>query len=378
MQTIGALLGSEVHYNPVESKEFPLNSNIGIELELEGAPAWPNVTGWRAIQDGSLRNGIEYVFDGPQGGERALKTILAMEKNFKKNAPAPTFRCSTHIHLDVRDLTLEQLQRLVIAYCIFEDVMFDHCDDYRRYSNFCTPYFVNDSFAGKVQKCLFRKGDSEGSRLRRTREFPKYSALNLQPASEFGSVEFRGSHAMTSGADLIALANRMMHLKRLAMTVAGTITEYIAVLNKMRPIEAFPTGLRDGYVRDFHTADTCYSNALLVVSEPRPAPAEAWMNAGDMVDVPIQRQPVQHGDAEFINIDPEVFQEYGILPPPRTTLGDVVKILKAFQNIHGIRRPTLAMLAPDVMRFVNVQQMSESFRRANLRFDLSTTGDLNF
>lgn len=370
MQTIGALLGSEVNYNPVEAKEFPLNSNIGIELELEGAEEWPTISGWRAIPDGSLRNGTEYVFNGPQGGDKALKTILAMEKNFKKNPPAPTFRCSTHIHLDVRDLTIAQLQRLVVAYCIFEDVMFDHCDPYRRFSNFCTPYFTNDHYVRRVQSCLFTAGDKDGIVLRRTGEFPKYSSLNLQPVGTFGSVEFRGSHAITSGEGLIQLAQRMMHLKRLALgDFGGTMTEYIGALNKMTPAEAFPTGLRDGYVRDFKVADVCYSNALFATSvappraerqlgEPRP-------DLGHFQAAP--RMPNADDVAVALNLD--TFEQYGIALPVRHDVRSVLQIIGAFQRIIGVQRPTLRMFVPNILEVVDVDRLRESFSRANLPFN---------
>jgi hypothetical protein len=345
MQTIGAILGNQDGNLAVEAPELPSTAKFGIELELEGATKFPNVAGWQAIADGSLRNGIEYVFDGPQGGVQAMKTIAAMQASLKKYPPAPTFRCSTHIHLDVRDMTIAGLKRLVIAYCSFEDVMFDHCDPYRRYSNFCIPYFINDRYLNKVQSTIFNNAYTPGQVLRALREFPKYSSLNLQPVQHFGSVEFRGSHAITSGDDMLALAQRMLFLKKVAVeSTDKTDLEFLNRLNKLKPSEVFLSGLKPLYVRDIGCADSCYSNALMLLTEM----PQGHVLGGIPVDWEQGAAPVAapqvNADRWTIAWNTATFDNYGILIPHTNTVMDAIKIIRAFETIRGVRAPKLNQL----------------------------------
>ena len=381
MQTIGALLGSKDNDNPVAVPELPTTDKFGIELELEGADRFVNVNGWQLHQDGSLRNGVEYVFDGPQGGATALASIKAMQKNLEAHKPKPTFRCSTHIHVDVRDFNVESLRKMVLAYCIFEDVMFDHCDPYRRYSNFCTPYFNNDGFIGNLQKSLFKEA-SDGHILGTLRAFPKYSALNLQPVQHFGSVEFRGSHALVTGSEILSLANRMLHIKRVAKESKDEpILEFINRLNKMRPQEVFLTGLKDGYVRDANVADTCYSNALMSITKRNDAHEDMARRAMGMAGAePMQwdaPQAVPNLDNMVVTWREEVFQQYGVMAPVAQNMREAIRVVKAFRNIVGIRPPSLQMLiVENVTRLVedHGDHLRESFRRANLTYNVANLG----
>jgi hypothetical protein len=68
MATIGQMLGSNAAPVALGHQLLPNVGAVGLELELEGLTRWPDVSGWRKEEDGSLRDGIEYVFDGPRGG----------------------------------------------------------------------------------------------------------------------------------------------------------------------------------------------------------------------------------------------------------------------------------------------------------------------
>lgn len=226
---------------------------VGIEIELEnigGNGRWPTVEGWVRKDDGSLRNGKEYIFDGPQSGGTALASIQNMARVMGETGVDPTFRCSTHIHLDVRDMDWNQYERLVLLYMVFEDVFFDHCQPYRRQSNFCIPFQNNDWLSNNFGRRVLSTQEA-ARKFHGVSQWPKYSGLNLQVTGSFGSVEFRGSHAITDEVELTQLAQRMLYLKKFAMEDKSE--DHFKFINKLVEVGAnqvFPVGLRDGYVME--------------------------------------------------------------------------------------------------------------------------------
>ena len=232
---------------------LPAVGALGFEIELEGIHGgrWPqNIEGWVRKDDGSLRNGKEYIFAGPQSGDMALNSLRAMAAKMAEVGVDPTFRCSTHVHLDVRDLNWDQYERTILLYMVFEDMFFDHCQPYRRHSNFCVPFQSNDwlsqYFGQRVIGC-----ENLAHKFNNLQMWPKYSGLNLQVTTTFGSIEFRGSHAIVDEAELIGLAQRMLYLKK--FVVEDESTDHYGFLAKVATKAAsdvFPVGLREGYTME--------------------------------------------------------------------------------------------------------------------------------
>ena len=370
MQSIGSLLGngSSVHPDRILTKG-PLVSDtqMGVELELENPSSnFRNVKGWRMETDGSLRNGIEYVFDGPKGGSALIDRLDAMDAELRANPCSPTFRCSTHVHMDVRNFDMPQLKKLLAAYCIFEDVMFDHVDLIRRNSNFCTPLFVNDSPLVFAVKSLNQLADGipaslENGIFRSLSRWSKYSAFNLQPTNNYGSVEFRGGHAMTTKDDLLALINRMQSLKAsVTLSEDMDLKEFIRTLNNLTPIQMFQKGLRDNYVRDRDLADRCYSNSLILlekikapassyaqVSLPGRPPVIDWISVDETGPV----APTRPGEPQGWNLDlrgtsryegqapdwnHEFLNNIGIQAPDDMRVSTVVRLCGAIYSLQGV------------------------------------------
>ncbi|CCE60776.2 amidoligase enzyme [Pseudomonas phage tf] len=226
-------------------------TKLGFEVELEGGNGrWPNVEGWEIKHDGSLRNGAEYIFDGPRGGDVAKSRIAAFVRAMAEYGPEPTLRCSTHLHMDVREVSWDVLHKIVLAYMVFEDVFFDHCDPLRRNSNFCIPFMNNDFLSTTFGRRILASPDDH-MKWDSLRRWSKYSALNLQVVSTFGSVEFRGSHAMTTVEELEGLALRMQGLKQIASAASANNEgnlEFVTRLSETNPADIFPVGaIRAGY-----------------------------------------------------------------------------------------------------------------------------------
>jgi hypothetical protein len=230
---------------------------VGVEIELENVrSAMPRSLLWQDKDDGSLRNsGHEYVFRQPLGGRDLLTALQEVDTYLHdKNADA-SWRCSTHVHLDVRDMTATQIKFLLIAYTIYERLIF-RCSGWHRFKNNFCPSF---SFAQGQVMCLSKNWELNGSDFLRTmaNSWQKYSCLNLIPMKTQGSVEFRMSEAKKSKGLLLRLCNRLLALKELAISWGGNEDDLISYLLSIDPIEVFThKGLPKGFV-------PCYDEQLL-------------------------------------------------------------------------------------------------------------------
>lgn len=158
---------------------------MGIELELENIPDWTKwvQTGFHRKEDGSLRNhGSEFV-SVPMKTEQLLKAVSEFYRLNKVSDRHISERCSVHIHLNCQDLTVEQLVSLCKTYQVVERVLFNFVGGERDKSIFCVPWYDTTIVAAT----LFKEPVQPG----RFKFWQKYTALNLLPLFQFGTVEFR-------------------------------------------------------------------------------------------------------------------------------------------------------------------------------------------
>jgi hypothetical protein len=190
-----------------------IDGDFGVELEIEGEnlPAG-NIQGWRVHVENSLRGkngrivqGDENLPDTPReyvtygavpftSLEASLKTLYAkLTKEGTKVDLSP--RGSTHFHVNFVNNTFRDIFGFVLAYAIVEPVLIRFCGQHRNGNLFCLPcYETGDvpEFFKKLQPIFDRNTDlrgwpSEGTGASRG----KYSALNLDPLTKFGSIEIR-------------------------------------------------------------------------------------------------------------------------------------------------------------------------------------------
>lgn len=170
---------------------IPMHNNnyiFGIEVEVEGihkinTPTYKSY--WKTTADNSLRNnGIEFV-SLPIKANQIEGALIQLHNKVKHERNVPDFseRTSTHVHMNVRDLTIEQIYNLVLIYTSVENILFNWVGHNRDKNIFCiklsdTNYFDNVSNLLYYTKEIIRNWN-------------KYTALNLQPISSKGTVEFR-------------------------------------------------------------------------------------------------------------------------------------------------------------------------------------------
>lgn len=168
-------------------EEVKSSRHIGIEVEVESAgfkgEFISNV--WKSEADGSLRNGgVEYITAPIQAhfAPQALKELLEMVLDEKECCFSP--RTSIHIHVNMQDVQDKQVEDIILLYSVFERLFFKFVGRGRMKNIYCVPLGDTNCLAFMKQR-----------ELNETRsQWSKYSALNLLPISEYGTLEFRHMH----------------------------------------------------------------------------------------------------------------------------------------------------------------------------------------
>lgn len=194
----------ETNYGPSKDSLIPLVNNksfLGIEVEVERVEDWEDFEHkvspwWKCVEDGSLRNSGREFVSIPLRGENVynalyiLKRVLEDHSNYSFSE-----RTSVHVHLNVRKFTVEQLMNFLITYLIVEQTLFSKVKSsgfIRDKNIFCVPvteskYYLHmdEAFNSYYQGKYLETVDSL------VNLWKKYTALNLLPIREQGTVEFR-------------------------------------------------------------------------------------------------------------------------------------------------------------------------------------------
>ena len=181
------IINNKLEYANPQFQFADPKAHVGIEVEIENISYInPNIPlcFWKITEDGSLRN------HGKEFKSVALPikyAQLALEQLFSGLNPDIDFssRTSIHFHLDVRGLEITQLITLMFVYATVENLLFKFVGANRRNSIFCTPITETRFFTDLDITKKNRMFDCLQT------IWQKYSALNMLPISQFGTVEFR-------------------------------------------------------------------------------------------------------------------------------------------------------------------------------------------
>lgn len=203
-----------------EHYEWPsLRGDVGIEIEMEGNRDFP--TGsllpppWVATSDNSLRgHSVEYVTNGAipinqvDSTIKGLKDILAATRVTVHKS----FRAGVHIHINVREMNLNQVVNFACLYFILEHALVRYCGKDREGNLFClrledaeAPLFFLENAVKDNSFTWFHQ------------DVIRYASLNLRSISRHGSMEFR---AMETNPDLSKIsewANLLYNIKEVSL-----------------------------------------------------------------------------------------------------------------------------------------------------------------
>ena len=186
-------------------------TTIGIEVEAENYSGFtlPNKVlsdipyVWHEKPEPSLRNrGIEFVtgaISGVQVGH-ALNLLDQMNKNGNL---VYTDLAGLHIHLNVRNFTIEQVVNLVMLYIVFEDSLY-RVSGNRKNSIYCLPARTCDS---GLHRLVLNQDLIEACRRAN-----KYMGFNYGVIKSYGSIEFRHSVGSSNVYYILKWINTLLRL----------------------------------------------------------------------------------------------------------------------------------------------------------------------
>ena len=191
----------EVRTAPYTFKLILPETYIGVELELENCSYQTSVNLglWHRKHDGSLRDaGSEFVMGfghavTPLRGMDVITALNMIQSYFDDMPdafkPSISKRCSTHIHMDVRDMEDDAFAVLLMLYARYEDDLIRFYAPERMDNHYCRraseiPYAQDrlSRLSNGVDKYLIDDICSNGD---------KYTACNWKSVAQRGSLEFR-------------------------------------------------------------------------------------------------------------------------------------------------------------------------------------------
>ena len=173
--------------------------DFGIEIEVEGEnlPAVDNLY-WKTEHDGSLRNGMEYIFKKPKALKDVPALLRVLNKQFDE-AEAKlsfSFRTSVHVHMNVQELTYQQILNTIYTYLLLEAPLINFCGEERKGNRFCLR-LEDAEGAMEVFNMLFSRGERSFREI--GQDYVRYASINIEALRKYGSLEFR---AMQGNVDV--------------------------------------------------------------------------------------------------------------------------------------------------------------------------------
>lgn len=260
-------LGEFINYPPLSNYEGLIgkyllpakNTFIGVEIELEKVKFKHHTipSSFKSTDDGSLKmNGVEFITVPIR--VKYLETELNRLFAGFQSAEA-TVRCSTHVHMNVRDMSHESLSKLLIIYSIYERILY-RLSGNRWDNNFCVPLRNSEE----------RLADafSQLGKQKLPNHWYKYFGLNLCPiwggesGKPIGTIEFRQMKGSTNTEEILKWVGVICCLKTAArrftidrlnkiLENANTTSEYYTLTETIfgaalaKEIYAFPTFVND-------------------------------------------------------------------------------------------------------------------------------------
>lgn len=198
-----------------------LKGDVGIEIECEGKHLKEmNTEVWHSEDDGSLRgvypdSRAEYVLNKPIPLETVTSAMEELNHYLKNSKIDFSFRTSVHVHVNVLDLTVDQLCSFIYTYLLLEEALFSYCGNIRKANRFCLRIQDAEGILGWLNP-VFKEGWEAIKKLRE--DAIRYAAINLASINKYGSVEFRGMRGTidtnvinTWASALISIRNYACH-----------------------------------------------------------------------------------------------------------------------------------------------------------------------
>lgn len=230
--------------NPVVGALF------GIEIEIEAGSDGSfqslsddsmNKFG-RFTDDGSLRNGTEFVSKVLTASE-VQELAKEYDEFLKRQSVHLTERCSTHIHVNVQDMTYEQFKSFLWLSMAIEPLLMEFTTPQRRNNTYCVPAYFATNITSHWAQLLEAWGSENRTRFATLlQNCPKYAAIGGFRLRDYGTLEFRMFPGLVSGDQLVDWAVLIESIRQTALTtpVSELLTRKVrdGVLSVLTPVIA--------------------------------------------------------------------------------------------------------------------------------------------
>ena len=234
------------------------NGDVGIEIEMEGHdfPAVVNDK-WKITVDGSLRGeNREFVFAKPLPVGEVKGALTDLKKALKAAGTEIdfSFRTSVHVHVNCQDLTYVQYLNFLYTYMLLEEPLITFCGKERKGNRFCLRLQDAEGMLDTYHN-LFTMGQAGFEYI--PADHVRYSAMNIEATTKFGSLEFRGMAGCMDVERIDTWANALVYIREFARGCKDPSDVYAkyaeleamgfmeAVLKEYTPAFYYPRASRD-------------------------------------------------------------------------------------------------------------------------------------
>ena len=228
-----------------------VNGLFGIEIELEAdhLPKSIPFATWRVEEDGSLRgeDNAEYVLKKPLDREEALSAVSDLREFLKRYGSVIDLsrRTSTHVHVNMTDMSMVHLFNFITLLYIFEELLVDWCGDARKGNLFCLRAKDAPAVIEKITQYI------NADALHMIGDNVRYSTVNLASLPKYGSLEIRCLRGTVDDKVLTTWLGVLEHLKKISTTYDHP-TSVIGELSELG-IQNFAKKALGNFYRTFYT-----------------------------------------------------------------------------------------------------------------------------
>lgn len=227
MNTIADFLGKD-----------QLNGQLfGVEIETEGhgLDGFYTPIGWSATRDGSLRGegAKEFVTRRPHPLPVVLKLVSQLYSDFKEQGVTinDSVRAGVHVHINILDLTPNQLANLIVLSMIFEGLLSLYCGEQRVGNLFClrsidAQAVKNRIIYGLTHKDFHQFNDDDY----------RYGFINIKSVVVHGSLEFRSMRTTTGPKEILDWI-KLLNCLREACVKYNNPKEIVEGMSGIGPLE---------------------------------------------------------------------------------------------------------------------------------------------
>jgi hypothetical protein len=179
-------------------KAGSVKGTFGVEIEVEANRGRLNDInysdiGWVYTRDDSLRGeACELVFPRPKDLDKSKELIDTLMSNFdaRRIEPGDNGRSGTHIHVNMRDLTVSQVLKFAFYWYMIEQLVITWNGESREANMFALPIISSPHLLDLLPQFASRKNVDSMYDLFHE-DHVKYSALNFCRLRDLGTLETR-------------------------------------------------------------------------------------------------------------------------------------------------------------------------------------------